>query len=87
MSTLVEFLRIYPARSAIMLICLIVAGTAEGLSLTALLPVLSVAAGESAAGGMGDVVLEALARAHIQPTIGVLLLIIVAGIIVKTTCL
>jgi len=87
MSTLVEFLRIYPARSAIMLICLIVAGTAEGLSLTALLPVLSVAAGESAAGGMGDVVLEALARAHIQPTIGVLLLIIVAGIIVKSALL
>lgn len=84
MSTLVEFLRIYPARSAIMLICLIVAGTAEGLSLTALLPMLSVAAGESAAGEMGELVLEGLAWAHIQPTIGVLLLIIVGGIIVKS---
>ncbi len=84
MSTLLEFLRIYPTRSAVMLICLIVAGTAEGLSLTALLPMLSVAAGEGATGEMGELVLKGLAWAHIQPTIGVLLLIIVAGIIIKS---
>lgn len=84
MSMLLEFLRIYPARSALMLICLIVAGTAEGLSLTALLPMLSVAAGEGATGEMGELLLKGLAWAHIQPTIGVLLLIIVAGIIVKS---
>ena len=84
MGTLLEFLRIYPARSAVMLICLIVAGTAEGLSLTALLPMLSVAAGEGATGQFGELVMQGLAWAHIQPTIGVLLLIIVAGIMVKS---
>ena len=61
MSMLLEFLRIYPARSALMLICLIVAGTAEGLSLTALLPMLSVAAGEGATGEMGELLLKGLA--------------------------
>lgn len=84
MSTVIEFLRIYPARSALMLICLVVAGTAEGLSLTALLPMLSVAAGDGSTGEMGELVLKGLAWAQIQPTIGALLLIIVAGIILKS---
>ena len=84
MSTVIEFLRIYPARSALMLICLVVAGTAEGLSLTALLPMLSVAAGGGSTGEMGEFVLKGLAWAQIQPTIGALLLIIVAGIILKS---
>ena len=52
MSTLIALLRSYPVRSALMLTALIVAGVADGLSLTAMLPLLSVAAGETVDGNL-----------------------------------
>ena len=83
MRTLVALLRAYPERSAIMLIALVVAGVAEGFSLTALLPLLSVAMGESVDEGVGTFVLDALNAVNIEPTIGAMLILIVGGITIK----
>ena len=84
MRTMFELLRTYPARSAIMLLALIVAGVAEGFSLTALLPLLSIAAGETVEGPLNEFVLDALARVHIAPTLGAILMVIVGGIALKS---
>ena len=84
MRTMFELLRTYPARSAIMLLALIVAGVAEGFSLTALLPLLSIAAAETVEGPLNEFVLDALARVHIAPTLGAILMVIVGGIALKS---
>ena len=84
MSTMFALLRTYPTRSALMLIALIVAGAAEGLSLTALLPLLSVAAGESVDGDVNEFVVDLLARVHLEPTVGAILIVIVFGITAKS---
>ncbi|MFD1693076.1 hypothetical protein ACFSHR_20685 [Azotobacter chroococcum] len=46
MRILLAFGRTYPARTALMLISLFLAGLAEGVGLTTLLPLLSVALGD-----------------------------------------
>lgn len=84
MSTLFALLRTYPARSALMLIALLIAGAAEGLSLTALLPLLSVAAGETVDGDLNEFVVGLLARVQLEPTIGTILIVIVLGITTKS---
>jgi ATP-binding cassette subfamily C protein len=87
MRTLLALIRAYPARTAIMLIALTVAGVAEGLSLTTLLPLMSVAVGGTAESGFGRVVVEWLARAGLAPSVGVMLLIIVGGMVLKSLLL
>ncbi len=84
MGTMIALLKTYPTRSAIMLLALVVAGVAEGFSLTAMLPLLSVAAGDPVEEGIGTVVLDALDSVNIEPTIGAMLLLIVSGIVVKS---
>ncbi len=84
MRALIAFLLAYPRRSLIMLVSLSVAGLAEGVSLSTLLPLLSVANGNPADEGLGPVVVESLARFDIAPTLGVLLLIIVVGIVIRS---
>lgn len=83
-----DILRRYPWQSVAMLVALLAAGAAEGLSLGSLLPMLSIASGagadaplpaREAMGFMGDW----LRRADWQPTLGLLLVLIVAGITVK----
>ena len=83
MRNMITLLRTHPKRSAIMLIALVVAGAAEGFSLTALLPLLSVAAGESVNDGVGTFVLDVLIAFDIEPTIGAMLILTVGGIIIK----
>ena len=87
MRTLLAFILAYPKRSAIMLLALLVAGIAEGLSLTTLLPLLSVAAGGNADSGAGKFITEALRHVGLDPTVGVMLLIIVAGMTLKSLLL
>ncbi len=87
MRTLLALIRAYPGRTAIMLVALCVAGVAEGLSLTTLLPLMSVAVGGSADSGLGRTLVEFLARFELQPTIGVMLLIIVGGMVLKSLLL
>ncbi len=97
MRILVTFARMYPMQSAIMLFALVLAGIAEGIGLTALLPMLALAfsrhaqqaAGSTATAdgidaGVGHTVMEALKFLGIEPGAGVLLLVIVAGIVLKS---
>ncbi|OGT81139.1 MAG: ABC transporter ATP-binding protein [Gammaproteobacteria bacterium RIFCSPLOWO2_02_FULL_61_13] len=87
MRTLLALIRAYPARTAIMLVALSVAGVAEGLSLTTLLPLMSVAVGGTAESGFGQTLVSALAQVGLEPTIGVMLLIIVGGMVLKSILL
>ena len=88
MQLLLKFSRAYPRQTALMLLALLLGGVAEGLSLSALLPLLSIAldqgnAPDDGGGGLEAAVREVLAAVNIPPTIGVLLTIVVAGIVLK----
>ncbi len=87
MRTLLALIRAYPARTAIMLVALSIAGVAEGLSLTTLLPMMSVAVGGTPESGFGRTLVGVLAQMGLQPTVGVMLCIIVGGMAVKSILL
>jgi ATP-binding cassette subfamily C protein len=87
MRTLVTYCMLFPRRTAYVLIALLAAGVAEGLSLTALLPLLSIAVGETANSDTGRRIVAVLENLGITPTLGVMLLIIVGGMIVKSLIL
>jgi ATP-binding cassette subfamily C protein len=87
MRTLLTYSMVFPRRSAYVLVALLAAGIAEGLSLTALLPLLSVAIGDTGDSDIGRVIVRALQGIGIEPTIGVMLLIIVGGMIIKSLIL
>jgi len=75
---------VFPRRSAFVLLALLVAGVAEGLSLTALLPLLSIAVGESTDdSGIGKFMADALQKIGIEPTLDMILIIIVGGMLTK----
>lgn len=82
MRLLFRFARAYPTRTLITLLALVLAGVAQGVSLTALLPVLKLAAGDGGASADGLAVL--LAQLGVAPSLGVLLGVIVAGMTVKS---
>lgn len=84
METTLIMMRAYPWRATVMLLALIVAGVAEGFSLTALLPLVSLAAGESLGGTLTSSVLHVFSLLHIEPTLGPLLLLIVTSTVVKS---
>ena len=90
MRLLITFIRGYPWQSLIMLLALLLAGIVEGIGLSAMLPLLSqVIEGQatetaSSGQGAGNIVTEALSGLGIVPTVGSLLVVIVAGIIVKS---
>jgi len=82
------FARAYPARSAIMLVCLLLAGVAEGVGLSSLLPLLTLATRETGAPADAGSALErqvhaALAAVGLEPRIEVLLGVILAGMTAK----
>ncbi|SFP76332.1 ATP-binding cassette, subfamily C [Nitrosomonas cryotolerans] len=83
MRTLFTYIMVFPRRSAFVLVALLAAGIAEGLSLTALLPLLSIAVGEVNDPGIGQFMVEVLQSIGIEPTIDMILLIIVGGMFVK----
>ncbi|MBA4142110.1 MAG: ABC transporter ATP-binding protein [Nitrosospira sp.] len=87
MRTLFTYCTLFPRRTAYVLIALLAAGIAEGLSLTALLPLLSIAVGDTANSDIGKKIVEVLQGIGIEPTIGVMLLIIVGGMIIKSLIL
>jgi ATP-binding cassette subfamily C protein len=87
MHTLVTYIMVFPRRSALVMIALLAAGIAEGLSLTALLPLLSVAVGDASSSETGRTVVQAMQRIGIEPTISTMLLIIVIGMITKSLIL
>ncbi|WP_090962276.1 ABC transporter ATP-binding protein [Nitrosospira sp. Nsp18] len=87
MRTLYTYCMLFPRRTAYVLVALLAAGIAEGLSLTALLPLLSIAVGDTANSDTGKRIVDVLQGIGIVPTIGVMLLIIVGGMIIKSLIL
>jgi ATP-binding cassette, subfamily C, bacterial len=99
MGLMLNFFRAYPWQTTLMLIALILSGAAEGIGLSALLPLLNIALGDEATalipGGASastsaattafeQKVLAILQSMNIAPTLGNMLLIIVAGILFKS---
>jgi ATP-binding cassette subfamily C protein len=92
MRVLIRFVRAYPWHSLGVLAALLAAGAVEGISLTALLPILSIAVtpadGSGTAGdiahGSGRFVLHVLERLGIAPTLGSLVVFLGVGIAFKS---
>ena len=82
MRVILAFVRAYPRKSLLVLGALVVAGIVEGLSLTALLPALSVAIDpeQARAAGVSGFVADQLRAIGIEPTITSLLAVVVLGI-------
>jgi ATP-binding cassette subfamily C protein len=94
MHLLNTFARAYPVQSAIMLVALLTAGLVEAVSLTALLPLLNqvlvqpdspdTAAVETGPdSGVGQSLLDAIEALGLQPSIEILLVVILVGAIIK----
>ena len=96
MHLLKTFARAYPLQSAIMLFALLIAGLVEGLSLTALLPLLNrvlespgSAGSESTAieagtdSGVGDALLRGIETMGFTPSVEMLLVVILVGAVIK----
>lgn len=90
MRVMVTFARAYPWQTAAVLLALLVAGTVEGVSLTALLPAVSSAMSkyEPGAGtpdhGSGGFLMQVLERLGMTPDIGTLLAVIVVGMVLRS---
>lgn len=95
MRVIVTFARDYPWQSVTVLVTLLLAGIVEGVSLTALLPVLSASIQHGPVGGVasdlgmghegpGEMVLQGLRHLGITPSIGVLLVVIVLGALLRS---
>ncbi len=87
MRTLITYFTVYPRRSFYVLLAFLAAGVAEALSLTAILPLLSIAIGDPIDSNIGKFIVHLLGRVDIDPTIGAMLLIILCGIIFKSLVL
>jgi ATP-binding cassette subfamily C protein len=92
MRLLFNLIKAYPWRTAIALAAILLAGIADGLSITALLPLLNIVTNRPAAGtaesqadgsGMEQLVVNALAAFGLEATLGTLLAVIVLGVLVK----
>ncbi len=82
-----EFVRRYPGQSVVLVAALLLAGVADGIGLSALLPLLNITL-ESSAGGESDSALsrfifDALDTIGVSPSIGVLLSVIVLVVFFK----
>ncbi|MAT92010.1 MAG: ABC transporter permease [Halioglobus sp.] len=94
MGLMISFFRAYPLQTVLMLVALVLSGAAEGVGLSALLPLLNIALGAEAAdmvpggaagqSGFEREILEVLERFSIAPTLGNMLLIIIGGILFKS---
>jgi ATP-binding cassette subfamily C protein len=98
MRFLLTFFRAYPRHTTLMLIALLFAGLAEGVGLSALLPLLNIAtrqdsASGSSAGAAGagsefeQTILAVLEKLGISPGVGSLLIIIIIGLTIKNILL
>jgi len=82
-----EFVKRYPGQSVILVAALLLAGVADGIGLSALLPLLNITL-ESSEGGEADselsrFIFDALDKLGLLPTIGVLLFVIVSVVCLK----
>jgi len=88
---LVTFTRAYPWQSLLMVVSLLLAGLAEGSSLSVLLPILSLAVDSGAEASQqsqfASYVTDFLGGLGVSPTIGNLLVVAVLGILLKSLLL
>lgn len=87
MRLLFSFIRQYPGQCAIVFICLLLAGLGEGIGLSTLLPLLSMASDQNG-GSIGDsgaaeALKTVLGWLHLDPTLASMLGIILFGLIMK----
>ena len=98
MRFLLKLARAYPLHSIMMVIALLLAGILEGVGLSMLLPILKIATGKppdmeqasaaaanSTVSELEQLVLDGFAGLGLSPTIGVLLVIFIGAITVKST--
>jgi ATP-binding cassette, subfamily C, bacterial len=80
-----HFLRTYPRRSALIIVLSILAGFAEGIGIASLLPLLEVTSGggPESDSALMQLVRSSLAAVGLEPTIAVLLTLLVAGMFLK----
>jgi len=80
------FLKRYPSRTSMVTFCLMVSGIVEGFSIALLLPLLETTMGQGSdpQSGFGQAVRRGLGFFHLEPTIPTLLILIVAGIAIKS---
>jgi ATP-binding cassette subfamily C protein len=92
MKLLLLIVRRYPQRTLLTLVCLVLAGLAEGVGITSLLPVIRFAAHDASGGIASNTALErglttALAFFGLEPTSGTLFAIVLGGIALKAVSL
>ena len=85
MKLLLVIVRTYPRRTLLTLLCLVLAGLAEGMGMSSLLPIARVAAGD---GGAGNTTLEraltaVLGAVGLAPTMATLFTLVLGGIVLK----
>jgi ATP-binding cassette subfamily C protein len=90
MQILKVFARAYPHRTAVLVLCLVLAGFAEAIGISGLLPLIGMAsdrAGGAPSGGVTDgigrIATDAVRAVGIEPTIGALLLLLVGAVLLK----
>lgn len=91
MKLLLLILRTYPQRTLLTLVCLVLAGLAEGIGITSLLPVIRLAA-SGEAGGAGETALErglasALAMVGLPVSNATLFTLVLGGVFLKAVLL
>jgi ATP-binding cassette subfamily C protein len=87
MRLMLYFARAYPRHTLTMLLAQLMAGVMEGISLTALLPMLNIAVSGGTGkfgSGIGKVVTSALQFIGITPTVASLLMVVVVGVLLKS---
>lgn len=98
MHLLIYFSRAYPRRTLVMMVCLLLSALAEGLGLSSLLPLLSLAAkanggaqllggGQSAPSSFEHAISTVLTWFGLTPSVGLLLIVIVCGMTTKSALL
>lgn len=85
MRILFAYGRGYPVRTFLMLISLLLAGIAEGVGLTTLLPLLSIALGDQAHSDLANKVIHVLGLVGLEPTLVTMLVVIVVGLTLSST--
>lgn len=83
---ILTFMRSYPWRSVIMFICLLFAGVCEGIGVATFLPLLNLTldGGNFDTSSLGKVIHDGFTNLGIEPSIHVLLAVIVIGILLKS---
>jgi ATP-binding cassette subfamily C protein len=101
MRVIITFIKAYPWRTGFALLAVLFAGIADGASISALLPLLKIATGGSVVSGtdaaatgthhghsgIESIIINALASVGLEATLGVLLVVVVIGVTIRSILL